>query len=310
MVKAPPTTPCNESGNCAVACKVFAWALAFLLLWFSLWNVMKLPELGAFYYTNVTWDADRCTGREAEADPALAKACRGVEIQATLQKWADMRGFKLITDEVLFVGPHVAMGVVLELLFATILFTGFGHAAALAKAIIPLAFLFALHITPVANGFPTRKAGVEANWILVIFIWLTCASSAAGLLLRARGRERLGEYVLFVSIIVMGVAVNTAPMGEWAIISTSAWNSTLGAWVAPEGDRPHPLSGHDAYSKCKCPAVGWLLVWLVLLSGAAHLSWYHRAQLRAGWAAARARLGGAAPTKASRGEGEAALSAI
>jgi hypothetical protein len=32
-----------------------------------------------------------------------------------------------------------------------------------------------------------------------------------------------------------------------------------GQWVAAEGERPQPGSGHDLYARAQCPALGWLV---------------------------------------------------
>ena len=65
------------------------------------------------------------------------------EIQPSLATWADMRGYKLITDEVVFVATHTAVAIVLDLCFATVLFRGFGYAAPVAKMLVPLASVYA-----------------------------------------------------------------------------------------------------------------------------------------------------------------------
>ena len=55
--------------------------------------------------------------------------------------------------------------------------------------------------------------------------------------------------------IAIGIDLNTAPVGEWTLLAVS--NTT----VAPEGDEPHPDSGHGPYSACECPALGYVLTW-------------------------------------------------
>ena len=91
------------------------------------------------------------------------------------------------------------------------------HAPLLAKVILPLSFVFAAHIIPVENGFPTRAAGAPINWACIIIMWLAAAAGAAGLWLRRdeQGhRRRKGELMLFVALVVICVDLNTAPFAE------------------------------------------------------------------------------------------------
>ena len=61
------------------------------------------------------------------------------------------------------------------------------------------------------------------------------------------------------SLVVIGLLVNTAPLGEVGLMP-APYNKNTTNW---EGNKPHPLSGHGPYSSCGCPALGW--VWTALL---------------------------------------------
>ena len=223
-----------------------------ILSFFGLWTLLKIPYMGLDYMTNVTYNASACAG--TDPDPA----CFGPEAQASLRSWTGFRSVKLSTDYMAFIAPHAAMAVVLEGLFACLLVRGFSAAPELARTIIPLAAVFALHVAPVAYGLPS----LSINWACIIIIWTSCYTARLGLDMQKQPSEqRLGDVVLYVSLVVLGLVVNAAPLGELVVLSTP---------TDTQSDVPDEKSGHGVYARCNCPFAGGTLTALILLAGA----WY------------------------------------
>jgi hypothetical protein len=259
-------TPCKESGACASCCKVSAYCFAALLGWFALWAFLKLPYVGFDPMTNISYDEEACS--DPNISPEMRKRCHGPEMDAALLSWNDdYRSPKLRVDYIVFVGLHVAMGVVLEGLFITLLLRGFAYAPSLSKVIAPLAFVFAVHIAPVADAFPSQSVNLFLClllWLCAIGIGLAHCCETQPLGCTFRGREGpMGEraqMALYVCLLIIGVVVNFGPLGELGLLATYSEDKA--------SDRPDPNSGHGPYARCGCPGLGTALTWLVLLLGA------------------------------------------
>lgn len=85
-----------------------------------------------------------------------------------------------------------------------------------------------------------------------------------------RGCEAHAEKVRFWCLVLLGVSINSAPVGELALMAgQQGRNASTGEWIAPtwqgyDTDRPAPLSGHGVYAGCGCPYVGWTFTVLFL----------------------------------------------
>lgn len=229
----------------------FAVVLVPLLSWFALWNFAKLP----FYWeqepmTNVTFDPVEC------AKPDRLAHCSGLTTEFHLFRAFNITSeYKLQAAKDLFILPHTAMGVCLEVMFIFALCMGNRGLYEHSKILLPMTAIFAIHILPVAGGIPDTLTGLPVNQVLVALLLLATATGAFGMYrdYNANGgepptRQRAGR-LLFWSWITISVLVNLAPIGEWGMLLTS-WNSK----ASP--DVPNPLSGRDFYSKLNCPWLG------------------------------------------------------
>ncbi|CAK9111577.1 unnamed protein product [Durusdinium trenchii] len=230
-----------------------AYALMPILGFFAAWNCAKLP----FYWenepmTNVTFDPVEC----AKPEPNRLQHCSGLTTEYHLFRAFNVTSeYKLQAAKDLFILPHTAMGICLEVLFIFALGMGNRGLYEHSKIMLPMAALFAIHIMPVAQGIPDSLAGVAINEILVALLLVGVGMGALGMYQDFKAndgepptRQRAGK-LLFSSWILIGVLVNLAPVGEWLML-LSAWNSK----ASP--DVPHPNSGHDFYSKLSCPWLG------------------------------------------------------
>jgi len=231
--------------------KCIRWGVAAALGFFACWNLSKMP----FYwetqpFTDVDYDAALC------ASVNRTKQCSGLTTQYHLYRAFGITSkYKLQCAKDLFLIPHTALGVCLEILFIFALCIGNRGLYEHSKIMLPMAALFALHILPAAGGIPNSLTGLPVNQTLVVLILAAVAMGAAGMWVdyHANGKEppvkqRAGK-LLFLSWIFIGALVNLAPIGEWGILASS-WNSK----ASP--DVPHPLSGHDWYTKLNCPWLG------------------------------------------------------
>jgi len=240
--------------GCAI---VFVPFLAFS----AMWNFAKLP----FYWeqepmTNVTFDPVAC------GKPDRLAHCSGLTTEFHLFRAFNITSeYKLQAAKDLFILPHTAMGVCLEVMFIFAICMGDRGLYEHSKIMLPMVAIFAIHIWPVAGGIPDSLSGFPVNEVLVVLLLLAAAMGALGMYhdYSANGKEpptrqRAGR-LLFWSWIIIAVLVNLAPLGEWGMLVTS-WNSK----ATP--DVPHPMSGHDFYSKLNCPWLGRIAAMFALFN--------------------------------------------
>ena len=240
--------------GCAI---VFVPFLAFS----AIWNFAKLP----FYWeqepmTNVTFDPVAC------GKPDRLAHCSGLTTEFHLFRAFNITSeYKLQAAKDLFILPHTAMGVCLEVMFIFAICMGDRGLYEHSKIMLPMVAIFAIHIWPVAGGIPDSLSGFPVNEVLVVLLLLAAAMGALGMYhdYSANGKEpptrqRAGR-LLFWSWIIIAVLVNLAPLGEWGMLVTS-WNSK----ATP--DVPHPMSGHDFYSKLNCPWLGRIAAMFALFN--------------------------------------------
>ncbi len=250
------------------------------LLAFAAWNLSKLPYLWPYdpdhppRMTDANYDEARCAGDST--NPERPKECLGEETQANLAAWLDgYRAEKLMADPSLFLAPHIAMGVSLQLLGALALY-GVAPPVASARVFFPLSIVFALHILPVAHGIPNSLAGGKpVNQTIVALLLVAAAAGHVGLLLRrTRLRLELSAKVIGRAFVAVCLLANLAPFFESLLIVHNALLARYhngGRWPhpTPTADLPHPDrpsvgSGHDLYARMGCPPLGWLVTGAIL----------------------------------------------
>ena len=212
--------------------------------------------------TDSTYVAAECTSHPPP------RRCFGPELNANMAAWfPKFRSYKLLADASLFIAPHTAMGVALELLLAFVLL-GWTTPAKCSAAFFPLTIVFAVHMIPVADGMPSRLASAPVNTVLIGLLLLFAALGHVGMLLRRLNiLVPCADGIIRLSFMAIGVLANTALVGEWGLLGKgAATRDDSGAWIAPEGDLPHPQSGHDLYARMECPALGWFFT-LALMFG-------------------------------------------
>ena len=225
---------CCGTPRCMTCCKYTSYTLAVTLGWFIVWNLLKIPYYAQDLMTNVTYDTEACS-----VDP-VPRECYGFEFQANLGAWVGWRSYKLFASPANFLAPHAMMGCLLEAFFIAALVGGWGVVRKLSYAMLPLAFVFGLHVLPAENGFPSREAGVPANLLCVIVIWLAVGVGAAGLLGPRRYPQLRpkGDMALYWAWVVIACDANLAPVAEWGLILA------FGGASSPDGEQPLPQSGH------------------------------------------------------------------
>jgi len=248
--------------------------MALLLTFFAVWNLSKLPFLWPYGetpppMTNVTYDASQCAS-DPMTNTSVPRHCFGPETNPNMAAWRPLRfrSYKLIADASNFVAPHVALGALLELLLVVVL-VGWVKPNKCAIAFFPLTVLFALHIIPVAHGIPARLANAPVNAVLIVLLLLTALAGHVGMVLRRLNfMVAQADTIIRACFVVAGILLNTAPVGEWGIlaIGLATRNPQTGFWKVPEGDLPHPLSGHDLYARMQCPALGWFVTFMILFA--------------------------------------------
>ena len=252
---------CCGTPRCMTCCKYTSYTLAVTLGWFIVWNLLKIPYYAQDLMTNVTYDTEACS-----VDP-VPRECYGFEFQANLGAWVGWRSYKLFASPANFLAPHAMMGCLLEAFFIAALVGGWGVVRKLSYAMLPLAFVFGLHVLPAENGFPSREAGVPANLLCVIVIWLAVGVGAAGLLGPRRYPQLRpkGDMALYWAWVVIACDANLAPVAEWGLILA------FGGASSPDGEQPLPQSGHDTLSSVP-DGLGWTFTWLALLGGLAYFA--------------------------------------
>lgn len=260
--------PSREHGEGGKKERIAIRVAAGLLCWFVVWNFSKLPWLPTVNarYTNVTYNKTYCE----DITHPLDMKCVGPEMQANLIAWAAWRGNKIITDVALFQAPHMAMGCLIDVCLVIILLVGFHRSALIiSKLLLPLTFVFALHIFPVEEGFPTRvtlPVHINLGCLFLLFLAVSCGCLGYFFIHSPRmehpaAAKLVGEKILFYSIWVIGIVVNLAPFAEMFLVMG-------GSNVPPEGNKPHPRSGHLPYAASGCPqAVGWLATAFIFIGG-------------------------------------------
>ena len=250
------------------------------LLAFAAWNLSKLPTLAVRPGPPAADDGcqlRRGTLRRRLDDPDRPEECLGEETQANLAAWLDgYRAEKLMADPSLFLAPHIAMGVSLQLLGALALY-GVAPPVASARVFFPLSIVFALHILPVAHGIPNSLAGGRpVNQTIVALLLIAAAAGHVGLLMRrTRLRLELSAKVIGRAFVAVCLLTNLAPFFESLLIVHNALFARYhngGRWPhpTPTADLPHPDrpsvgSGHDLYARMGCPPLGWLVTGAILL---------------------------------------------
>lgn len=236
-------TPFRETGRTATCCSCSKWVLIVFFSFFVVWNMAKVPFYYVHRFDNVTYDAVVCNATAAGVG-VPNKACYGFEFEAHLGTLTSWRDHKLITSPINFLSPHTTMACLLEAFFIAALLCGFGVVRKLSYAMLPLVFVFGLHILPVQDGFPTRTTGKPINLCCVIVLWIAAIFGAVMLLLprSAPTLRQTCDMGLYWVWIVIGFTTNLAPLGECALLLTHNGSSS------PDGNVPLPQSGHDAYS--------------------------------------------------------------
>ncbi|CAE7252711.1 Cbr1 [Symbiodinium natans] len=227
------------------------YGLAFILGCFAFWNLCKMP----FYWetepmTDVTFDPVEC------AKPDRLKQCSGLTTQYHLYRAFGITSkYKLQCAKDLFLIPHTAMGVSLEILFIFALCLGDRGLYEHSKIMLPMAAIFAIHIIPAAGGIPNSLTGAPVNQTLVAMILGAVALGAYAMASEYNkhdaepGTKKRASKPLLAAWLAIGVLVNLAPVGEWGILASS-YNSK----AIP--DVPHPKSGHDWYTSLNAPWLG------------------------------------------------------
>eukprot|EP00930_Biecheleria_cincta_P006819 TRINITY_DN1078_c0_g1_i3.p1 TRINITY_DN1078_c0_g1~~TRINITY_DN1078_c0_g1_i3.p1 ORF type:complete len:607 (+),score=90.48 TRINITY_DN1078_c0_g1_i3:88-1821(+) len=235
--------------------------LVTILVFFALWNGSKL----LFYwekkpFTSVDYNATHCEESVTSAE-GFDKNCAGIPTQFNLYRGLDLweSSYKVKADQNSFLFPHCAMGVCLDVLMAFAIIFGSVNLYHRSKIFFPIAFIFAIHILPVADGMPNSLAnGAPINQTLAICIMIACCVGWYGMrqdFVRNGGEppmdKHAGKLILY-AWIAIGVLVNIAPIGEWGMILSS-----LGSKKEITGrDMPHPESGTDFYSRLNIPWIG------------------------------------------------------
>jgi len=240
-----------------------------ILVFFALWNGSKLP----FYWeknpmTSVNYNATYCeSGAHVAGSPMYVemegtfdKDCAGIPTQYNLYRMFDWEApYKVKADQNMFLFPHTAFGMSLDVLMAFAIIFGSVNLYHRSKVMLPIAFIFALHILPVADGMPNSLAnGAPINQTLCILIMVACCVGWYGMRqdwVKNGGEPPMdkpaGKLVLF-SWIAIGLLVNIAPLGEWGMILSSL--GSKGEVTGP--NMPHPQSGTDFYSRLDIPWIG------------------------------------------------------
>jgi hypothetical protein len=243
--------------------------LVTILAFFAMWNGSKLP----FYWekhpmTSVNYNATYCQNTAplpgsplyVEGGGTFDKDCAGIPTQYNLYRVFDWEAqYKVKADQNCFLFPHCAMGMCLDVLMAFALIFGSVNLYHRSKIMLPIAFIFAVHILPVADGMPNSLAnGAPINQTLCICIMVACCVGWYGMrqdFVKNGGEPPMdkpaGKLILF-SWIAIGLLVNIAPLGEWGMILSS-----LGSKREVTGpNMPHPESGTDFYSRLNIPWIG------------------------------------------------------
>lgn len=271
--KTTPFKQEHEGAASAKACRTFSYFLAAMLSWFIIWTLTKIPSypISEDAMTDKDYNATYC----AQNDD---RRCFGAEMQVNMLAWTGYRARKLMTSPALFVSPHAAMACVLEAQLVYVLLRGYQAARPLSVVLFPLAFVFGLHVVPVEGGFPTRTAGVHINGMCIFFLWLGALLGIVGRFVlqsprfashkwRGSTGADWGAYIEYVAWMMIGIVLNSAPVGEMALMAGSNGS-------APEGDAPFQDMGHGFYSGCGCPAFGWFLTWVILLGGLVYVLYF------------------------------------
>lgn len=103
---------------------------------------------------------------------------------------------------------------------------GFGVVRQLSYGLLPLSFIFALHVLPVEEGFPTRPwygntTGKHINLGCILLIWIAVAVGSVALLyprIAPAARKRC-DIFLYWAWVVLGVVINLAPFAEMVCCS-------------------------------------------------------------------------------------------
>jgi len=252
-----------------MASALLSCVVVTILALFALWNGSKLP----FYwekhaYTSVDLQnatlAAYCNASAADAAAGngdFDQNCAGVPTQYNLWRAFGWEApYRVKADQDFFVFPHCAMGMCLDVLMAFAIIFGRVNLYHRSKVMLPIAFIFAIHILPVASGMPDSLAGgAPINEILSVCIMVACCVGWYGMrrdFVENGGEppmnKHAGKTILF-SWCAIGILVNIAPLGEWGMILSS-----LGSKKEPTDllKGPAPGSGTDFYSRLDIPWVG------------------------------------------------------
>mmetsp|Transcript_5598 Transcript_5598/g.9378 ORF Transcript_5598/g.9378 Transcript_5598/m.9378 type:complete len:274 (+) Transcript_5598:18-839(+) len=226
--------------------------LVFVLCFFAMWNLTKLPYYWPFGsvgppMTNVTYDPEFCASEPPD------RRCFGVETQANIAAWMPTyRAGKILADPSSFLAPHVAMAVVLEGMIVCVL-CSWVKVELFSKVFLPLTIAFAVHILPVSPGIPDRLTNAPVNETLVV---LMIAASLVAYMALKWSKPLLLRWMW----LAIGLLLNTAPLGEWPFVAQAfATRRADGSFVSPDGDMPSALSGHDILARAKIPVIFWLI---------------------------------------------------
>ena len=284
-VLAEPSTPYQEhkTPKCCTFCRIASICLSIVFGWIVVFTFLKIPYMPSQkYYTNATYNL---TEHPECYEPWNHPECYGPQGNVNVMAWeSNFQGVQLVTDYSLFIGPHTVMSIALECLFIAFLVRGWSSAVPLGDAIVPLAALFALHVAPVGYGMPS----LYLNWACILIIWSGCVIARWGretIRNPSKANEedevRLGNKMLFVGLVMIICAVNTAPFAEFAFLAgTRVLNETTGetagaAWAQTREDHPLAASGHGVYAGCQCPGFGWIvtfgLLGYLILTGAIYV---------------------------------------
>lgn len=245
---------------------------------FALWNLSKFPCYFEFApMSDVTYDAAKCEDPKAQKymglwNSSITKAaeenitfrpigCAGMQTQWNLyMAFGRHSPLKLKSDVDNFLIPHTVMGVVIEVLLMLATLQGRKGLFDRSGFFFPLVAVFAIHILPEAQGIPDSLAGgAPINEVLCGLILLAVCVGVGGMYMQLGEdwsrppKGSIANNVIMWSWIVIGLLINTAPLGELVMIATG---------FAPDNDlsvafdRPHPLSGRGYYSKWNCPWIG------------------------------------------------------
>eukprot|EP00928_Gymnodinium_smaydae_P054684 TRINITY_DN38416_c0_g1_i1.p1 TRINITY_DN38416_c0_g1~~TRINITY_DN38416_c0_g1_i1.p1 ORF type:complete len:685 (-),score=94.97 TRINITY_DN38416_c0_g1_i1:25-2079(-) len=207
--------------------------LALLLLAASAWNLAKVP----YYFfiepmTNVTYNSTYCHSNQS--DPM----CYGPVSEVQLLAWSGYRGASIVGNPVVFIAPHVTLGCLVNVALILLMLTPSSKYRRMHLWIVFVAsVLLAIHVLPMAGGFPNNVSGCPVNQVLVAVIVVAGVVGGVGMLKNDRW--------VSIAVVVVAVAVNQGPLGEVFLLLCP--RESLPPLM--RSDEPLPASGHGLYAE-------------------------------------------------------------